>query len=119
MTLFQWISLSVLGLLLVRELARVRNGPISLRFRLFRCLVWLGAAVTIADPMLVQRLAMAVGIGRGADVVLYLFVLTSIGTSFCFYSRYVRLQRQITELVRYLAIRDVTKSAGESSLDSA
>jgi hypothetical protein len=36
-------------------------------------------------------------------VVLYTFALGSLVTSFYFYGRFVRLQRQITELARHLA----------------
>jgi len=40
--------------------------------------VWLTALIAISDPELVTRFANALGIGRGADVVLYLFALAFV-----------------------------------------
>jgi small membrane protein len=62
--------------------------------------------VAIADPMITVRIARAIGIERGTDLVVYTFALAFLGTSFFFYSRLVRMQRQITELVRHIAIRE-------------
>ena len=108
-TPFQWLSIPILAVLLLRELLRGRRGSETTVLWLLRCCIWLGAAATIAEPDHVTLIAREIGIQRGADLVLYLFVLTSIGTSFFFYSRYVRLQRQITQLVRHLAIQDARR----------
>jgi hypothetical protein len=111
MSVFQLIALAVLAALLVWELVGFRRSPTRWGVGLVRTAVWLAAAVAVARPDWVQDVATRVGIGRGADVVLYLFVFLFLGTSFYFYSRYVRLQRQVTELVRYLAIRDARRPA--------
>ena len=64
---FQIIALSILGLLLLRDLWNW-SRPYPGRFvRLLRCLVWIGAGVAIADPWLVQSVATAMGIGRAAN----------------------------------------------------
>ena len=44
-------------------------------FWMLRCLVWIGAALAIADPAMVQRIASLTGIATGTNLVLYLFVL--------------------------------------------
>jgi hypothetical protein len=106
---FQWLSILVLSGLLVWELLVRRRTVASRGFWLLRCLAWITAAVAIALPDLVQAVAQLIGIGRGADVVLYLVALTFLGTSFYFYSRYVQLQRQITQLVRHLALQDARR----------
>jgi hypothetical protein len=54
-------------------------------------------------------MATAVGIGRGADAVLYLFVFAFLVTAFYFYARQVKLQRQVTELVRHIAIHEARR----------
>jgi hypothetical protein len=113
---FQIVALSVLGAVLVWELAaRRRTG--SRGFWLFRCLVWAATAAAIADPNLVQRVARLAGIGRGADVVFYLFVLLFLAASFYFYGQKVRLQQQITELVRHLALQEPRR--GTDAADQA
>ncbi len=111
MNLFQWLVLPALGLLLILELAQRRRGGLTIGFWLLRCMVWVGAAVAIAWPQLVQDVASAIGIGTGTNLVLYLFVFVFLGTSFYFYSRNVLLQRQITQLTRHLAIREARHGA--------
>jgi len=106
MTPFQLLSVSLLGLLLARELAGFRNAPAGRGGYWLRGLVWLSAAVAILWPGLVQDVADVLGIGRGADLVVYLFGLLFLGVSFYFYSRFVRVQRQITQLVRHVAIQE-------------
>jgi hypothetical protein len=109
MNLFQWLAIPLLGALLMWELVGFWVRPASRRFRFFRCCIWFAAAIAITYPSFIQRIASAIGIGRGADVVLYLFVLASIGTSFVFYSRYVHMQRQVTELVRHIALQEARR----------
>lgn len=66
----------------------------------------LAGVVLVAWPGLASDVAQAVGIGRGADLVFYLFIV------FCLF-RFVsasaetrRLERHLTEVVRELALRD-------------
>lgn len=105
--LFQWLTVPPLVVLALVDLSRVMfRRP---RFRLdlvVRTFVWTAGALAIADPMITVRLAKAVGIERGTDLVMYLFALAFLGTSFFFYSRIIRMQRQITELIRHLAIKE-------------
>jgi hypothetical protein len=112
---FQWLAVPALGALFVWELIHLLRGPGPRGPRLFRSVIWLSAAVTIAQPDLTQDLANLAGITRGTDLVLYLFVLAFLATSFYFYSRYRRLQRQVTDLVRYLALRDPHRGADQAT----
>src|SRR4051812_12156532 len=113
MNLFQLSMLTLLGGLLLWELVTLWRGPTAFGFWLLRCLAWIAAAVAIANPGLLQTLASLLGIGRGADVVLYAFALAFLGSSFYFYSRYVRLQRELTQVVRHLAIYEAQKERVE------
>ena len=104
MTPFQWLTLGLLGLIVFWEVIWMVAGQVPRRLRLLRCTVWIAAAVAIARPGLLQVTANTFGIQRGADLVVYLLALTFFVTSFFFYSRYVRLERQIIELVREIAM---------------
>src|SRR5260370_7189974 len=104
MNAFQWIACSGLALALARDLWRLRGGALWPLPWLVRGTVLLAALVAIAQPLLITRLANAIGIGRGADVVLYLFVLAFLGTVFFFYSQQVRLHRDLTTLASHLAL---------------
>lgn len=106
MTRFQIVTEVVLGALVLGEAIAWVRGPWPQRFRVLRLLVWSAAALAIANPDAVQQLAGFLGIGRGADVVLYLFVLGFLGTSFFLYARCRRLEQRITLLVRHIALQE-------------
>lgn len=110
---FQGIAIGVLSLLLLRDLWNWSRPYPGKFVRMLRCLVWIGAGVAIADPWLVQAAATALGIGRAADAVLYVFVLAFLWVSFYLYTRCLKLEREITALTRHVAIREAEK--GEST----
>lgn len=107
MNLFQWLTIPPLVALALLDLSRaVFRRP---RYRpdlLIRTLIWAAGATAIYDPMITVRIARSIGIERGTDLIVYVFVLAFLGTSFFLYSRMVKMQRQITELIRYIAIRE-------------
>ena len=106
MNLFQWVAvLFICGALLVEVGRAIGRKRLSWN-KSFRISVWLAAAICVLNPNIVTRVATTIGIGRGADVLIYVVTLTFIATTFYFYSRYMRLQRQITDLTRYLAIHE-------------
>ncbi len=109
MNTFQWILCPLLALAALSELIRLRRSWSHPAQRLVRMAVWLAAAVAIAKPSLITRFANAIGIGRGADVVLYLFVLAFLVVSFSLYSNQLRLQRRISKLVTHLSVREAQK----------
>ena len=109
MTAFQWLSLACLALVLVWELVMLAVGRGNWRVALVRCGVWIAAAIAITRPDLLQSLANRIGIRRGADLLIYLLALTFLATTFFLYSRYVRLERQVVQLVRELAILEAKR----------
>jgi hypothetical protein len=68
--------------------------------------LWLAAALVIALPSISNRIAHLFGIGRGADLVLYLMCFAAILFVLYFYNKQRRLEIIITELVRLDAIRN-------------
>ena len=111
MNLFQWVTLPPLVVLLVVELITIlrRGGGI---LSLVRALVWLAAALAIAHPEFTSEVASFVGIQRGTDLVLYVFVLAFLGTTFYFYAAQTRLRRELTEMVRHVAIKEARRGDG-------
>jgi len=108
-TLFQVAALTVIALLVLRETIDLARGRRGKRLRLLRMLVWFSAGTAIAFPEVIQDAAILLGIGRGADAVLYVFVLVFLATTFFFYAQFAQQQQQLTQLVRHLAIRDATR----------
>ena len=66
--------------------------------------LWTVGAVATVWPHTVADLAHALGVGRGADLLLYMTTL-SLAVVCCYmYARFRRVERQLTLLVRRLAM---------------
>lgn len=102
LTVFQIVALVVLVGLVAYcmrawlVLGRRRMGLAAIFF--------VGVGVTIAFPRTTQFFADRLGIGRGADLVLYLTAFAAIGCYFLTLYSHRRLRMQITELTRQLAL---------------
>lgn len=115
MSAFQIVAVVVLGSLTLRELLVSFVRSRGRWMRLARMAVWGTATAAIVNPGLPQAVADLLGIGRGADVVLYLFVLAFLWVSFFLYSCHLRVQRQVTQLARHIAIREAERGIEETN----
>jgi hypothetical protein len=114
MSTFQLLAVGTLLALVCRDVLGYFRRPTGSAWRLLRAGVWVLAGGAILNPLLVQSAAELLGIGRGADAVLYLSVLVFLWVSFALYARQLRLERQITQIVRHVAIHEATPGgAGE------
>ena len=105
MTSFQWIAFIVLGLFFVLTLTVTVRRGIGPRAGLGWGLLWIATAVAIARPELTAWVARLLGIGRGADLVLYFAILGLVFGVFALYVRLRRIESDLTKIVRELAIR--------------
>lgn len=112
---FQWIACTLLAAALVRDLLPRRSKSASAGLRAVRVLVWLAAAGAIIDPDGVTRFANLLGIGRGADIVLYVFVLAFVAVTFYFYAQQLRLQRELSALASHIALMEATRGGQAGS----
>lgn len=62
------------------------------------------AALAVVFPASTTVVANVVGVGRGADLVAYLVEVSLLFVCLHYYTKFVDLQRQITDLVRELAM---------------
>lgn len=104
MNAFQSVSLGVFVALAAATISAGLRGYARKRIVVFWLLAWGGGATAIVWPRSTMLAAHALGIGRGADLLLYLSVLSTLVGFFYIYTRFRRLDRQITMLVRRLAI---------------
>ena len=74
--------------------------------RLTLLLVLIGGIVAIMFPSLADTMARAVGVGRGADLLLYGLIIVFIGYALSTSGHLRRLDRQISELTRELALAE-------------
>ena len=106
MGLFQTLGVAgslLIALLIVAVMVRTASRRVALLPWLG---VWLLAAGAIAVPDATTRVARLLGIGRGADVVLYFAVLIGLWLAFRLSLAQRRIERQMTQLVREVALRD-------------
>jgi hypothetical protein len=114
MNLFQGLTLALLvGLTLFTLSAGMRGA--RKRVVAFWLTVWCVGAASIVWPHATAVVAHRLGIGRGADLLLYVSVLVMFVAFFYVYTRFRRMDRQITLLVRRLAIQNAAPAAPVSA----
>jgi small membrane protein len=106
MNLFQSLVLLLFVVLAVLTIAAGFGGAVRKRIVAFWLAVWALGATTIIWPHFTAVAAHSLGIGRGADLLLYLSVLVMFVAFFYVYTRFRKLDRELTLLVRRLAIQN-------------
>ena len=76
--------------------------------------VSLAGIVFVMLPELSTRIAHIVGVGRGADLILYCWLVISLVVSVNLQLKILGLQRLITELAQEMALRGASKPVGKS-----
>lgn len=105
MTLFQLLVVPLLGFFLILEMMGLRQGRIRRTIRFLRMALWLAAILLTVFPELSSHLAGRVGIGRGVDLVVYLFMITASVAWLHLQTQHQRLHRSVVELARAEALR--------------
>ena len=77
--------------------------------RILLVLFVIGAGVAVFFPDLLTRVARLVGIGRGADLLLYIVVVAFLAFAATTYRQFRRLEDDITELSRRVALLGAEK----------
>jgi hypothetical protein len=109
MNVFQVIVICVLGFLFVVDVIALMRGWLTRK----EAFVWGGVcfvtAMAIDRPQWIQKIARALGIGRGADLILYCAVVITMIGFWMVYVRLRALRREMTLLVRHLAIMEASR----------
>jgi hypothetical protein len=113
MNTFQGAALMVFSLLTAMTLSAGVRGLVRKRIVAVWLAIWTIGALAIVWPRSTFLVARWLGIGRGADLLLYLSVLFMLVGFFYVYGRFRRLDRQITVLVRRLAIENAERAEPE------
>jgi small membrane protein len=88
-----------------------RSAGSRLLSRLVTMLFVTLAVVFIVNPEAANRLAHLVGVGRGADLVMYAFLPASISMFLHLYRRSRQHDDRLTRLVRHIAILEARRPA--------
>lgn len=106
------------GLMLLRAGGSARTQAI----RTLALMLFLAAAITaVIFPTIVNDLAVSVGIGRGADLLLYAFIIVFIGNALQTARKRSAQDTKITLLARKLALQrplpPIEQAAGDPTED--
>lgn len=80
--------------------------------RLLAIFFFLVAATFVVFPNATTVIANYLGVGRGTDLLLYIGLLAGIHAVLLLYLRTRKLEQQITEQVRAIALRDARRLGG-------
>ena len=113
--------LLVVGLVLFVALelrGRGSAGHLAMR-RIVAVLILLLGVTGVFFPDLVTQIAHSVGVGRGADLVLYALVIAFLFSTLGLYQRLRKLEDRYVELSRRVAIDEALRTSAPESAPSA
>ncbi len=92
-----------------RVLQRYRLDEIGLKELIIWSAFWLVAGLVVIVPNSTSTIAKAVGIGRGADLIVYISLALLFYILFRILYRLEKIEKNITKLTRELALKDSEK----------
>lgn len=104
MTLFQILIVLFIAAVLYKALKRFAKKEISLWLLLLWSIFWIGLGVVALFPIIIEQLALLVGVGRGVDLVIYLALFTCFYILFKLMIKQQKLEKDFVTLVRKIAI---------------
>jgi len=113
MSVFQIIALCIVGLLVLISGYNLVRGRSRVAVRLSWLFLWLAAGAAILVPNATTTIAKLLGIERGADLVMYCAVIGGLVGFFMVYLGSRRMNRQLTEIARQVAIQGARTGADD------
>ena len=101
--LIQYILLIVILFILAQTVRKFRAQKISLREFLFWMIFWVIVGAVVALPHITSLLAEWMGVGRGADLVVYGSLIFVFYMIFRLFVRQQQLDRDISKIVEEIA----------------
>lgn len=97
-------ALLLAGLAAVGWLVFLRRNRLPFHIVLMFALLGIGAAAVLAPERSLDDIANWFGVGRGVDLITYLFEVAALFVLLHYYTKFVELQRQLTQMTREVAI---------------
>lgn len=88
-----------------------KNGNIKIVSFIFWGAIFIGAIFGIIQPEITSQIAKLVGIGRGADVILYFSIVTLFYLLFRLYVYVENLRHEISDIISQLALKEDKKNS--------
>ncbi len=89
---------------------QLKNSNLTFKAFIFWMLIWLAALIGIVNPDLTSRFAKIFGIGRGADIVIYLSIALIFYLIFRLSIFIEDIRHEITRLTREIALLEIKKT---------
>lgn len=109
MRLFQLIALPFIAVMLAVSVRNLFKAPARIAVTLFWVVLWLATLIAVMYPDTTTQLARALGIYRGADLLVYSAVLAFIVGFYVVSLRLRQMSREITVLTREVALLDAER----------
>jgi hypothetical protein len=109
MTFIQFIFLFIILLIIVQTARKYQAQLITIRECFLWMAFWLLAGVLVIFPNTTQTIANFVGIGRGVDLLIYMALVVLFTALFFLIVRVERIERDITKIVRHMALQKDNK----------
>ena len=103
---FQILALVVSGTFLTIVVVGMARGRLGWRSGLAWSLLWVTTGLLVTFPQTTVVVAGWLGITRGADLVFYISILAMFVGFFLVFLRLRRIDRNLTEIVRTVALLD-------------
>jgi small membrane protein len=97
-------ALLLAGLAAIGWLVFLRRNKLPFHIVLMLLILGVGAAAVLAPEDMLDAIAQTFGVGRGVDLITYLFEVAALFVLLHYYTKFVDLQRQLTQVTRELAI---------------
>lgn len=118
MTKFQIFLIVVFALVSVGSTVALVRG-IAPKLSLATLVIALAACAAAIWPNATTDVARLVGIQRGTDLILYCAVLVMMVGFFLFYIRLRQVRRDLTRIVRHMAIMEASANTDNGASDAA
>lgn len=106
MNLFQLGGIIFCVIMITLSIAAIARQQLRRATGILWLVFWTAASAAILRPNITRIVAKAIGIGRGADLVMYCGLLATAIGFFLLYLRFRRLEANMTKLVRHMAIQE-------------
>jgi len=106
MTIIQIFILLFALFAISRTLRQFRQGALSIVWLIFWIVFWIAVGGVALSPQTTDVVAKLVGVGRGADFIIYLSMIALFYLMFKLFGKIEDVEREITKLVRKLAIEE-------------
>ena len=101
------IQLILIPILLLLIVFYIRNIRQYFLLRLLAVFVFIAGIIFVALPELTTKIAQSLGVGRGADLLLYVTVLAFYMAIIYFYSKIQSLEKKLATLTRAVALGEL------------